>query len=135
VPDLDGFAERGVTVRPGNFDDPALLRNATYADLLLGPAAVALAAGKLVTNEGDGRTSYVARGDCAAVLTSDSIDHDYRTYDVTGPAALAPADLAAIYAELGGRPVEPVLVDDDSYVARLVERASVDEDTARLYAT
>jgi NAD(P)H dehydrogenase (quinone) len=216
VPELDDFAERGVTVRPGNFDDPALLesafaggdrlllistdalgerprqhaaaadaavfagvqkivytsminpsdsnpaavadehrateelvrgselawtflRNAIYADLLLGPAAVALAAGKLVTNEGDGRTSYVARDDCAAVaaavLTSDSIDHDYRAYDVTGPEALGPADLAAIYAELGGRPVEPVLVDDDAYVARLVEQAGVDEDTARVYAT
>jgi NAD(P)H dehydrogenase (quinone) len=216
VPELDDLAELGVTVRPGNFDDPALLesafaggdrlllissdalgrrarqhagaidaavfagierivytsilnpsdsnpaavaeehrateelvrgselawtflRNGIYAELLLGPAAAALADGRLVTNEGEGRTSYVSREDCAAVaaavLTSDTIDHDYRAYDVTGPAALAPADLAALYAELGGRSVEPVHVDDEAYVAGLVDQAGVDEQTARVYAT
>jgi NAD(P)H dehydrogenase (quinone) len=125
-------------IRSGELDW-TFLRNGIYSDLLVGPAAAALAAGRLVSNEGEGRTSYVARDDCAAaaaaVLTSDTIEHDYRTYDITGPEALGPAELAAVYSELGGRAVEPVLVDDDEFVAGLVERSGVDEDTARAYAS
>jgi NAD(P)H dehydrogenase (quinone) len=115
------------------------LRNGIYAEMLVGPAAAAIAGGRLVTNEGEGRTSYVARGDCAAaaaaVLTGGPIDHDYRAYDITGPEALSPADLAALYAELGGRDVAPVLVDDDAFVAGIVKQAGVDEETARMYAS
>jgi NAD(P)H dehydrogenase (quinone) len=125
-------------IRAGELDW-TFLRNGIYAEMLVGPASAALAAGRLVTNEGDGRTSYVSRDDCAAaaaaVLTSDSIAHDYRAYDITGPEALGPAHLAALYAELGGRDVEIVLVDDDAFVAGLVERSGVDEDTARAYAS
>jgi NAD(P)H dehydrogenase (quinone) len=115
------------------------LRHGIYAEMLVGPATMALGGGRLVTNEGEGRTSYVSRDDCAAaaaaVLTSDSIDHDYSAYDITGPQALAAADLAALYAELGGRDVETVLVDDEAFVADLVEQSGVDEDTARAYAS
>lgn len=115
------------------------LRIGIQAETLLGPAAAALAAGRLVTNEGAGRTSYVSRDDCAAVaaavLTATTIDHDYRAYDITGPEALAPADLAALYAEISGRAVEPALVDDDAFVAALVEHTGTDEELARTYAT
>ncbi len=90
-----------------------------------------------MSNEGDGRVSYVARADCAAVaaavLTTDG--HDGKEYDITGSQALSAHDVATLYAELGGKPVAAVPVDDDAYVAGLVEHAGMPEPVARAYAT
>jgi NAD(P)H dehydrogenase (quinone) len=114
-----------------------MLRNSIYAEILLQGAGAALATGQHVTNEGDGRVSYVARADCAAaaaaVLTSEG--HDGKVYDVTGPEALSPEDAAGLFAELGGRPVEAVAADDDAFVAGLVEHAQMPEQVAQGLAT
>jgi NAD(P)H dehydrogenase (quinone) len=114
-----------------------MLRNSIYAEILLQAAGPALATGRHVNNEADGRVSYVARADCAAaaaaVLTSDG--HDGKLYDVTGPDALSPDDVAALFAELGGRPVEALAVDDDAFVAGLVEHAHLPEPVAQGLAT
>lgn len=114
-----------------------MLRNGIYAELLAASASAALASGRHVSNDGDGRVSYVSRADCAAVaaavLTGDG--HDGKEYDITGPAALSAHDVAALYTELGGKPVAAVLVDDDAYVAGLVEHAGMPEPVARAYAT
>jgi len=114
-----------------------MLRNSIYTEMLLGGATPALAAGRHVSNGGDGRVSYVSRADCAAVaaavLTTDG--HDGKEYDITGAEALSAHDVAALYAELGGKPVEAVLVGDDAYVAGLVEHAGMAEPVARAYAT
>jgi NAD(P)H dehydrogenase (quinone) len=114
-----------------------ILRNSIYTEILLGAADAALASGSHVTNEGDGRVSYVSRDDCAAAaaaaLATDG--HDGKIYDITGAASLSAADVAALYAELGGRPVEVVHVDDDAYVATLVEHAGMPEPVARVYAS
>jgi NAD(P)H dehydrogenase (quinone) len=114
-----------------------MLRNSIYAEMLVMAAGPALATGRHIHNEGDGRMSYVARADCAAVaavvLTSDG--HDGKMYDVTGPEALSADDVAALFAELGGRPVEALSVDDDAYVAGLVEHAHMPEPVARGLAT
>lgn len=114
-----------------------LLRNSIYAEMLVGEAGPALAAGRYVTNAGHGRTSYVSRADCAraaaAVLTSDG--HDGRTYDITGPEGLTAAEVAALFSELGGRPVEFVSVTDEEHAGALVEHAGLPEDLARGYAT
>jgi NAD(P)H dehydrogenase (quinone) len=113
------------------------LRNGIYADLLTQDAAAALGSGKLLTNAGDGRNAYVAREDCAAVaaavLTSDG--HDGRTYDVTGADPLGADDLASLYAEVGGAPVEAVRLDDAAWVAAMVEHAGMPEPMAQAYAT
>jgi NAD(P)H dehydrogenase (quinone) len=113
------------------------LRDGIYADLLPPAAQAAIASGKLLTNDGDGRTAYVARADiaavAAAVLTTDG--HDGKAYDITGPEALGAADLASLYAELGGRPVEPVYLDDAAWVAAMVEYAGMPEPVAQAYAT
>jgi NAD(P)H dehydrogenase (quinone) len=113
------------------------LRNAIYADLQVHDAAAAIASGKLLTNAGDGRTALVAREDCAAaaaaVITSDG--HEGKAYDITGPEALSVDDLAAVFAELGDRPVEPVRLDDDAWVAAMVEHAGMPEPIARTYST
>ena len=114
-----------------------ILRNSIYAEILLGGADAALASGTLVTNEGEGRVSYVNRDDCAAaaaaVLASEG--HDGRIYDITGPESLSQSDVAGLYAELGGRPVEVVHVDDDAYAAGLVEHAGMPAPVAEVYAT
>ena len=109
------------------------LRNSLYADFQVPVVAEAIASGQLVTSAGDGRVAYVARDDCAAaaaaVLTQD--DHEGKTYDITGPEAIGPRDVAALAAELGGRPVEVVSVDDDALVAGMIE-AGAPEAVARI---
>jgi NAD(P)H dehydrogenase (quinone) len=114
-----------------------MLRNSIYAEILLPAAGAALATGRHVHNEGDGRVSYVARADCATVaavvLTSEG--HDGKMYDVTGAEALSADDLAALFAELGGRPVEALAVDDHAYVTGLIEHAHMPEPVAQAYAT
>jgi NAD(P)H dehydrogenase (quinone) len=114
-----------------------MLRNSIYTEMLIAGAGAALATGRHITNEGDGRVSYVARADCAAVaaavLTTDG--HDQKEYDITGPDALSARDVAALYTEFGGRPVEVVVVDDDAYAAALVEHAGMPEPLAGAYTT
>jgi NAD(P)H dehydrogenase (quinone) len=114
-----------------------MLRNSIYAEILLASAPAALATGRHVHNEGDGRISYVARADCAAVaaavLTTDG--HDGKMYDVTGPEALSAGDVAAVFGEIAGRPVEAVAVDDDAFAAGLVEHAQMPEQVAQAYTT
>jgi NAD(P)H dehydrogenase (quinone) len=114
-----------------------VLRNSIYTEMLLGGAEAALATGSHVTNEGDGRVAYISRDDCAAaaaaVLTTDG--HDGRIYDVTGAVSLSPADVAALYGELGGRPVQVVHVDDEAFAAALVEHAGMPQPVAEVYAS
>src|SRR3954449_2570089 len=73
-----------------------ILRNAIYAETLLGSAPAAIASGSLVTNAGDGRAVNVSRLDCAevaaAVLADDG--HENKLYDITGGEALDPSELA-----------------------------------------
>jgi NAD(P)H dehydrogenase (quinone) len=113
------------------------LRNSIYADLQPMSAAAALASGRLVTNTGDGHTAYVTREDCAAVAAAVLVGegHEGQAYDVTGPEAFAADDLAALYSELGGKPVEVIRVDDAAYAAGLVEHAGMPPAVAEIYAT
>jgi NAD(P)H dehydrogenase (quinone) len=91
-----------------------VLRNGTYAELQVVPGSLAIAAGKLYTNAGDGLLVPVSRHDCAAaaaaVLSSDG--HDGVTYDITGPEALSQQDLADVLSEVSGRHVEIVQIGD-----------------------
>lgn len=99
------------------------LRNALYAEYRVPGLQHAIASGRLVHNHGTGRSAWVSRDDCAAVaaavLAGDG--HAGTAYDVTGPELLSGDDLAAIASEVGGVPVEAVSVDDDTFVAGLVE--------------
>jgi NAD(P)H dehydrogenase (quinone) len=117
--------------------DWTFLRNGIYSEMLLPGAPAALATGKLLYNDGDGRTAYVSRADCAAaaavVLTGDG--HDRKAYDITSSDALTRTEVAALYAELGGKPVEPVSLDDEAWIAAMVEHAGMPEPVARAYAT
>jgi NAD(P)H dehydrogenase (quinone) len=91
-----------------------VLRFGSYAELQLPPAATAVQNGRLVTNNGDGRMAPVSRRDCAeaaaVALTTDG--HLGRTYEITGPQALSAGELAELYGEVGGRPVDVVHLGD-----------------------
>ena len=114
-----------------------MLRNGIYGDLTAQGVVQSITAGRHVYNSGDGKTSYVARADCAAaaavVLSGDG--HANRAYDITGPEALSGADIAAIASELSGTPVEAVPVDDEAYVGILVEYAGLPEPVAQFIAS
>ncbi len=104
------------------------LRNNLYAHMQLPSIQKAAAVGRFVASQGEGRAAYVTREDCAAVAVAAMLQngHDSRAYDVTGPAALGAANLAA----LAGDQVEVVPVTDDEYVAGLVA-ANLPEALAR----
>ena len=113
------------------------LRNAIYAEMLLPAAQAALASGTHVTNLGTGATSYVARADCAAVAAAvlTTPGQEGKALDVTGAQALDAEAQAALFAELGGREVTVTHVDDDGWVASMIEHAGMPERLARAYMT
>ena len=106
-----------------------VLRNSLYADYQLPEAERALHAGVLVHNRGRGAVAYVAREDCAAaaaaVLLGDG--HAGAVYDITGSEAFTADGLAALYADLGGRPVRAQALDDAAFIAALVGAATGDD--------
>jgi NAD(P)H dehydrogenase (quinone) len=113
------------------------LRNGIYGDLSADGLQRSIAAGQHVFNSGDGGTSYVTRADCAAaaaeVLAGEG--HAGKAYDITGPEALSGFDLAALASEISGRQVEPVSVDDATFVSILVEHAGLPEFIAEFLAS
>jgi NAD(P)H dehydrogenase (quinone) len=105
-----------------------ILRNSLYADYQVPEASQAIGAGALIHNRGAGKVAYVAREDCAAVAAAVLVaGHAGKCYDVTGPHAYAAADLAALYGELGGRPVVERSVSDAELVAGIVGGAAGDD--------
>jgi NAD(P)H dehydrogenase (quinone) len=91
-----------------------VLRFGSFAELQLPPAAVAVQNHRLITNIGDGRIVRVSRRDCAeaAAITLTTDGHTGNTYEITGPQALSPSDLAELYADLTGQPVRVVQLGD-----------------------
>ncbi|HET7607215.1 MAG TPA: NAD(P)H-binding protein [Gammaproteobacteria bacterium] len=106
-----------------------ILRNSLYADYQIPEGSQAIAAGALVHNRGAGKVAYVARDDCAAVAAAVLVAAGQagKCYDVTGPKAYAAAELAALYAELGGQPVVERCVSDAELVAGIVGKAEGDD--------
>jgi NAD(P)H dehydrogenase (quinone) len=91
-----------------------VLRFGSFAELQVPPAALAISAGRLVTNFGDGRIVPISRRDCAevaaVVLTTDG--HLGKTYEITGAQALSSTDLADLFSEVSGRSVKVVHLGD-----------------------
>jgi NAD(P)H dehydrogenase (quinone) len=112
------------------------LRNSFYAEYQVPAGAQAIATGRLVHNNGDGRIAYVSREDCAAaaaaILTTDG--HEDKAYDITGPEPLDQNDVAALLSEVSGRPVEAVAVDDEAFIQGLTA-SGIPEPVAREIAS
>jgi uncharacterized protein YbjT (DUF2867 family) len=64
--------------------------------------------GEIFVPAGDGRTSFVDARDVGAVAAAALVDggRGTRAYDLTGPEALTYGEVAAIFTEVLGRPVE-----------------------------
>jgi NAD(P)H dehydrogenase (quinone) len=112
------------------------LRHAFYSEYRVPAGAQAIATGQLIHNNGDGKTAYVSRGDCAAaaaaVLTTEG--HEDTAYDITGPESLSQGDVAALLSEVSGRPVEAVAIDDEAFIQGFAS-AGVPEPAAREFAS
>lgn len=113
-----------------------LMRDAHYADAMIlnaGPGFIA--SGVWLTSTQGGREAMVWREDCVdcavAVLTEDG--HENKTYPVTGPNRESFAEVAAMLAELTGRPIRLVETDDAGMYAHFdalgIPREPVDDQT------
>ena len=100
-------------------------------------AQAAIASGRLVTNAGAAAraTSRARTAPRSPPRSWRSDGHENQAYDVTGPEALNADDLAQLYSELGGTPIEVVHVDDAAYATGLVEHAGMPPRMAEIYAT
>jgi len=112
------------------------LRDAHYADAMIlnaGPGFIA--SGVWLTSTRGGREAMVWREDCVncavAVLTENG--HENKTYPVTGPNRESFAEVAAMLAELTGRPIRLVETDDAGMYAHFdalgLPREPVDDQT------
>jgi NAD(P)H dehydrogenase (quinone) len=99
-----------------------VLRFGSFAELQLPPAATAVRNGQLITNGGAGRIVPVSRRDCAeaAAITLTTDGHTGETYEITGPEALSPSDLAELYGDLSGKPVKVLQLTDTALTWVLV---------------
>lgn len=111
-----------------------MLRNNLYADMQLDSVSQAAASGEFFTNTGAGAAAYVTRADCAAVAVGvlTGTGHENRVYDVTGPEPISADDVAALAAEVSGKPIKVVHADDAAYGAGLVAGGLPEEVAAML---
>lgn len=99
-----------------------ILRNALYYDNLAFSLPSVLATGKWFTSASDGRISNVSREDCAraAAYALAAASNANATYDITGPAALTTAEIAATVSEVLGKPIELAQLSDEDLTKGLV---------------
>lgn|GEM_PF-17898 len=113
-----------------------ILRNQRYSDGLVAEAARAVAAGEIVSNTGRSKWAPVARQDCAAaaaiVLTTPG--HEGKRYEITGPELINQYDIAKLVAEITGRHIRVVEVDDSAFIARAMQ-GGASEAAAKLSAS
>ena len=91
--------------------DFTILRNHMYAENNLGNINQVIASGQLFGLIGDRGTAYVTRADTARAAAGALLLAEGKTIeDVTGPAPVTNEDRAALYSELGGKPVRSIAV-------------------------
>ncbi len=98
-----------------------ILRNCLYADLLLSSGQQAIGAGTLYAAAGEGKAGYVTRGDCARAAAAALLTETGSTVrDITGPAAVGQAEIAAILSEVAGKEIPYAPITRDALVAAMV---------------
>ena len=93
-----------------------ILYNAQYSEAVATAMAIpAIMAGSKPDNCGEGRMPFVSRDDCVnvAVAVLTQAGHENTTINVTGPELLTVPQAMAIVAELAGKPIEVIPVDDE----------------------
>lgn len=99
-----------------------MLRNNWYMENLFFSLPHALAAGTWYTSEGEGRTAYIAREDIARATAAALANPPAEsvTYTLTGEKAYSKAEVAALVAEITGKPLAVVQVSDEQLTAGMV---------------
>jgi len=91
--------------------DFTILRNHMYAENNLGNINQVIASGQLFGLIGDRGTAYVTRADTARAAAGALLLAEGKTIeDLTGPAPVTNEERAALYSELGGKPVRSIAV-------------------------
>ena len=113
-----------------------VLRNAWYFDNLFFTLPAALASGTWYTSTGEGRAGNVSREDCARVAARVLAlgEAENAIHDITGPAALTTAEIAAEVGNILERSIEVVQVSDEELVQGLIS-AGFPEGIARIWAS
>ena len=96
------------------------LRNSLYMEILLTQATRMLADGKAIIPAAEVQVGYVTRGDCAAAAAAvvSTAGHDNKIYDITGPALVGVAEIAAAATAATGKPIALVPADPNAPAAR-----------------
>jgi NAD(P)H dehydrogenase (quinone) len=95
--------------------DYTILRDGMYGDSIFNAAMpAAIATGQWRTCAGDGKVNLVDRLDCvdAAVSVLTSSGHEKRTYNIVGAELWSFPEMAALTAELTGRPIEVIQLSE-----------------------
>jgi NAD(P)H dehydrogenase (quinone) len=92
-----------------------ILRDAWYHDNYFMGMPHALQGGQWYTSAGEGRMATIARDDCARAIAAALASGiaDSATYTLTGKQSLSPREIAAIVAEVAGKPLAAVNVTDE----------------------
>ncbi len=113
-----------------------VLRNNTYAEMLLQSVSQAYQLGSLYSAAGDGKTGYVTREDCAraaAAVLLGSFDGK-RTLDITGAEALSQAEIVAIASSVTGEPLSYTPIPLEAAIEAMVN-AGLPKPVAEVYAS
>ena len=96
------------------------LRNSLYMEILLPQAVKMVADGKATVPAAEVRVGYVSRGDCAAAAAAvlSTPGHDNKSYDITGPALVGVADIAAAATAATGKSITLMPADPNATPAR-----------------
>ncbi|WP_433790044.1 NAD(P)H-binding protein [Actinoplanes sp. CA-252034] len=100
------------------------LRNNLYLEGLDGLQAAAAATGRHVSNAGGGAVSYVSRSRCAEFAAETLLGPARGVVEVHGPVPLDTVAVAALLSARLGRPVEPLLLDDEQYTEHLLSTSA-----------
>src|SRR5690606_37713735 len=87
-----------------------MLRNSIYMNGVVTDAAGMLAAGAVTVPANADPDAHVTREDCAAAAAAvvATPGHENRVYDLTGPAAVGPSEIAAAASAVARMPIEVI---------------------------
>ncbi|WP_456388265.1 SDR family oxidoreductase [Profundibacter sp.] len=112
-----------------------ILRNNLYADLVLIGGGQSIAMGKHFAAAADGKTGYVTRTDCARAASVALLQEAGSSIlDITGPAAISQAEIAAILSEIAGKDIPYIPISADDLVQAMVGNG-LPEFMARVFAS
>jgi len=110
--------------------DWSFLRNNLYADYQIPAAQHAIESGTMFHATGQGSRAFVTREDCAAAAAGALLSGEgKRIFNISGPEALTADQLAAVFADISGKPVRAQNLPGDALAGGLV-KAGVPEGMA-----